>query len=314
MFGLFRRPPPWFLVATAVVINVMWASCYPLTKMLLATLSPLALTVWRSAITAVVLVPLLKKSDFPARWWRGRDLVLLSVMGLVGCALASILQYLGTSYTLSANVGLITSLEPLVTNVLAIAVLGERLGRRQLIGFALAMPGIYLISVGPGGLDMFSIRYLLGNFLILLAVVAYALYTIAAKPLVGRMGTRAITALPFLMTAAVCLPVLVLTDPAGFKRALMLTPVEVGQVVYISLFSTVIVYMLWNWLLCHISVSRLSYSIFVQPPAGALFSVLLLGESLSGQFYGGTILIIGAVLVSELRLPLLRPEREEGTS
>ena len=278
----------------------MWAFCYPLAKILLTTLSPIALTAWRCLLAGLIILPFLRRRDFPAKW-QPFDLLLMATMGVIGCAVASSLQYFGTHFTLSANVVLIVGLEPLMTNLLAVIFLGDRMNARQVAAFALALLGVYVVSVDPGvaRLDLFSSQYLVGNLLALASVIAYAVYTIAAKPLVGRFSAWAITGIPFLMAAVATLIFFAFADPSGLRRAFMLEPKEVAGLIFIAFFATVVGYTIWNWLLRFVPVSRLTYSIFAQPPAGAFFSVLLLGETLSARFYIGTAFIIIAMILGQ---------------
>jgi drug/metabolite transporter (DMT)-like permease len=285
-------PPRWLLFSLAVGVNVVWALSYPVTKVTLVGLSPLALTCWRLAGAAVLLLPWAGRFPRPPR---ARDLALLAAMSLIGCAAASLLQFAGTVRSTASNIALITGVETLLISVLARAFLSEPLPRRSLLALLLAFAGVVLVTVDPTTLELTSSRFLAGNGLMLASVTCYAGYTVMGKALAPRWNAGALTALPFLVSALVLVPYFAVSDPPGFVRALALTRGEAGAVAFLVGGVTAGGYLLWNWLLGYLDASELGFSLYVQPVAGALFSAWLLGEAIGATFVSGTALVLGAV-------------------
>lgn len=289
-----KTPPAWLLATTAVGINVIWALCYPISKLVLGHVSPGALTCWRLAGAALLLLPFLRRSDFPARVGR-LDWLHLALMGAIGAAGATALQYLATARTSASNVSLLVGLETVITIILAALFLGEPVRRRTWAGLAAAFAGVALISVDPRTLELFSGRYWQGNALMLASIGCYSAYTIWGKLLAERWGASAMTVLPFLVASALLVPGYAWLDPAGFWQGLLLPPQQLLVVALVTAVATAVCYMAWNWLTRWVSTTRLAYSLYVQPIAGALFSALLLHEPVTPTFLGGAALIVVAM-------------------
>ncbi len=290
------RPRKALIVALAIGANLIWALSYPISKQVMATLPPLALTCWRMAGSALFLLPFLRRSDFPRRIGL-KDAGLLALMGIVGCALSILLQYRATLMTQASNIALIVSFEAVFVLILAFALLREPIGRRAVAGVGLAMMGVILITVDPETLELFSSRYFVGNVLMLLSVFCYAIYTIIGKKLTSGWGPTAITAIPFLIAALVLLPYYQLTDPAGFSRALELQRTEIAGVLFTVVLATGLTFLCWNWLLRFTPANELARSMYLQPVAGMGFSYWLLGEKVSLiAGIGGALVITGLIL------------------
>jgi drug/metabolite transporter (DMT)-like permease len=105
-------PPPALLWSLAVLINVVWALVYPLSKELLTAFPPMGLACWRLAGAALLILPFIRLPDVVARM-TAKDFRLLLLMGLVGCGLSIVLQFLATPLTLASNISLIASFETL---------------------------------------------------------------------------------------------------------------------------------------------------------------------------------------------------------
>lgn len=290
-----KAPPPmWLMIACAIAINLAWAFSYPLSKVVLTDLSVEALSCWRVAGAAILLAPLLRRRDFPTVWSK-RDLFALAMMGLVGLAGATWLQYAGTVLTTASNVSMIVATEAVMVVVLAALFLKEPMQRRTWAGLAAAVAGVALISVDPATLDLFSGRYWAGNLLMVTAIVGFASYTIFGKLLVGRWSAKAMTVLPIILAAVMILPLTYFTHPAAFERGLALTSTEAWGVFFIAGPATAVAYMVWNWVLRYVSATAMAYSLYVQPVAGALFSAWMLKETLAPTYWWGAALILLAM-------------------
>jgi drug/metabolite transporter (DMT)-like permease len=68
-----------------------------------------------------------------------------------------------------------------------------------------------------------------------------------------------------------------------------------------SLFASVIAYMLFYWALRHLAASRLAAFTYLQPMIATWLGVALLGESVTQQLIWGGALILVGVYVAERR-------------
>lgn len=293
-------PPPALLWTLAVLINVAWALVYPLSKELLTSFPPMGLACWRLAGAALPILPFMRMGDVAARM-TASDFRLLLTMGLVGCGLSIVLQFLATPLTLASNISLIASFETLFVLVLGHVLLRERIKARQWTGTVLAFAGVGLLTFDPRTLSIGAPDQVGGNLLMMASAFCFAVCTLAAKPLRERWSSTVITGIPFLAAALVLVPGYAISDPSGFMRALQPRPEE-WAVIALVVASGAGCYFVWNWLLRYMSAGSLALSLHLQPVAGMLFSVWLLGEQITQVAALGAVLVLGGVAISELSM------------
>ncbi|MDD5091868.1 MAG: DMT family transporter [Candidatus Wallbacteria bacterium] len=297
-----KRPPSWVLVVVAVALNLIWALSYPVSKGLISSIDPLALSCLRIGGGSLMLLPFLSRRDFPAHT-SIKDWSLLAFMGLIGCGTAIVLQYTGTGHSTASNASMITGLETSIVVLLSACFLSEPLNRRSIASVAIAFLGVVLLTVDPDSLDLLSSKHLIGNLLLCISIVCYSAYTIAGKKLITSWGANAITVLPFALAALILIPVYAWYDPAGFQKGLHLSGSEWLGVLFLAGPGTALAYLGWNWLLHFMSAGELSLYLYIQPLAGAIFSVWLLGERITWTFFAGAVLILGAMVFGNRTVP-----------
>ncbi len=286
------------LWSLALAINLIWAASYPLSKEAMHDFPAFGLALWRVTGGAVVLLPFLRRRDFPRRV-SARDVLCFFMMGVVGCAAATALQFIATTKTLASTIALLVALETLMVMIFARLFLGERARARAWTGALIAFGGVVLISVDPKEPSLFSSGSVEGTLWMLASLVCYTVYTLTGKRMAERWGPSALTALPFLFAALVGIPLLAWWDPADFARTLVPTAAEWRVILIVGVLGAGLAYYVWNWLVCRMNVGELSRSLYFQPVAGLALSAWLLGEQITPVMGLGAALVLGGVALSE---------------
>lgn len=108
------------------------------------------------------------------------DWMLLLVQGLCAGFLFNILVLAGLQYTQASTAGIISSTTPAAIAVMSYFILKEKLGFQRIFSIALAIVGVVVISIGQSG-ELPKENSYFGDFLVLLAVLPEALFTVIAK-------------------------------------------------------------------------------------------------------------------------------------
>jgi drug/metabolite transporter (DMT)-like permease len=101
------------------------------------------------------------------------------LLGALVPGLAFLFGDLGLARTSASSGSLLLAAEPLLAVLLALAVLRERLSGRALVALVVGLTGGALVAFEPGGAS--GTDTMLGNGLVLLAVVAAAVFLIATR-------------------------------------------------------------------------------------------------------------------------------------
>ena len=157
-------------------------------KMAVDYMPVIALAGVRCSAAALALWPLarLERAKGKPRLPNKRERLDLVAQAFFGVFAFTLLMLGGVERTSASEAGLIAATMPLAILVLALPLLGEGLSGRALLAATVATVGIALVTLtGNGGTT--GTNRMLGNALVVCAVVAEALYTLFAKRLADRI-------------------------------------------------------------------------------------------------------------------------------
>ena len=215
---------------------------------------------------------------------------------LIGClvpGLAFLFGDLGLARTSASSGSLLLAAEPLLSVLLALIVLRERLPGRAAAALAVGLIGAVLVAVRPGGSGMDSV---LGNVLVLLAVVAAAAFLIATRRFNGDDGLNA-SAWQSIGGALSVVPFVVFSwssggsklDPAGFAGWPACLAVLVCGAVGSAMF---------NRGIGSVPAARAAQLGNLTPVVGTLTAIVFLGDRPSLlQMAGGIAILSGIALL-----------------
>jgi len=294
-----RRQRALLILAGA---NCLWAGSYVTGKAALATWPFASLNMLRFTIAAAVLFPYLWHQRHLLPRGRGDQLRLAAMCGL-GFIGNKAFEYWGLSLSTATDMALLIAAEALVTVLLSVLFLGERIRHWETAGLLVGGFGVYLVVVGglrlPTG---FGGGQALGNLLILVSLVLEAIFTVVGKTVVSRYP-------PFLVTAAIVTGSLVAWWPAGLAALAVRgwPPLTWGVVVgglYLGLVTTVIGYWAWFYGLQRVMPGAMAPLLFIQPLVGTALAVLIRSERPGlATLVGGGLVLAGVSLVVSQRHP-----------
>ncbi len=290
----------WLLFAA---MCVLWGIPYLLIKVAVAEVSVPVLVFARTAVGALVLVPLAARPGavptVRAHW---RPLLVFAFVEIIGpwALLSDAERVLDSSLT-----GLLVAAVPIIA-VLAFRLSGdtERLGPLRWTGLMLGLGGVALLSAPH--LDRGSG---LAIAEVLLVAVGYAVGPIIAA--------RRLTEVPNLLMTATCLSfaAMVYLGPALFTRPGHLPPLQVLLALGgLGLLCTAAAFVLFFELIGEVGPTRAVVFTYVNPAVAVAAGVLLLGEPLTATVIASFVLILlGSALAAGRRRPRVwRPSRRRG--
>jgi len=255
-----------------------------LTKLALAGLGPFGLVVARQLLGALLLLALAQLgarvrgggSAPPDPAWTRRDWALLLTLSWAGFALPQLLGAFGLTLSSATHGALLSPLEPIGILVGAALLLREPLALAHGVAVALGLLGTVLIvwpaaAAGPWLAPRGdSLR---GDLVMAAGHLCWAIYTLAAKPLVARHDPLLVAVRAGLLSVLPLLP-FALAEPFSNARALP----SLGWLLLLAL--------------REVSAATMAAFVFVQPLVGLAIGVLGLDEPV------GVAAIVGAALIA----------------
>lgn len=276
-----------------LVSNLVFATGYSVSRIVLEDIGPATLAMARLAIGSLILVPWAWRSMVEAKLSR-EDHWRLALTGVVGFTLAFALGNWGLAHSTASNAALLITVEPASLILLSPLVLGERLSRREGLGAALAIVGAAIIVVnGIPGVTLALAPHWRGDIVLILSGVAYAAYSLIARPVLLRHPALVVTAFSVVWGAAAMAPVAALEWATAPPT--VWTPRAVIGVVYLGVVMTALGYAIWNWCLERVETPRVAIFLNIQPLGGALLGVWWLGEQITAFTVAGGFLILAGL-------------------
>ena len=281
--------------AALLITILIWGTTFIATKVLLRQVGPLQLTLLRFVIAFAALAPFAARQGF-----RLKDVFnpVFLLFGLTGTALYYALQNLGMSYTSVSSTSLILSIVPVLTAVLAVIFLKEKLSPLRIVGIGLVTLGMVLVAISSTGSSEESPNPLLGNLLVFACAVSWAVYTIQGRKMVGTYPALVMT------TASTGAGVLFLLPFSGWEAAVSGLPHFTASglvlMLYLGIVASALTMFLWNYALHYLSASVASTYINLVPIIGVASAYLLGEKPPLLQLVGGALAITG-VLISSLK-------------
>jgi drug/metabolite transporter (DMT)-like permease len=282
-----------------VLCNLFWGGNVVAGKAAVGNIDPYALMVLRWAGALILVLPFATKPlrrDWPvlrARWW------LYLFYGAVGYANFNDLCYIAAYFTSGVNIGLDQVTINIFVMVFNFVLFRTRVRALQLVGVALTIGGVALTATHGELGRILALDINFGDLLVLLASVAYAVYSIGLR---WRPQTdwRSFLVATFLGATLASL-VFAATTGGGMQQLVAnlpgVTPLGWIIVAYTIVFPSVISQMFYVRGVELIGANRASLFINLIPLFGALGAVLILGERLQGfHLVAGALVIAGIVL------------------
>ena len=294
------RPSAVLLYGALLAHTLVSAANYLFAKRALVEIPALPLGLLRFTGASVLLIVLLRRAKppgqrLPPREWR-RKLLFLAV---VGVPVNQGFFLYGLQLSTAAHAALLYTLTPLIVLLLAQALIGEFPGWRAAAGTALALGGTLYVLFQRGG-DL-SRGPLVGDLLLIVAVVAWSLYTAEGREVVGKLGAVPVIAWTIIAGTVLYLPLglgalLVPRYRADIAHA---SAAAWWGVAYLIVMTSVVAYLLWYWALAYLAAARVAVFTNLQPLATALMAQAILGERITLGFYLAAGVVIGGVLLAQ---------------
>lgn len=280
---------------------VIWGTTFISTKILLADFQPVEILFFRFVMGFLALLIAYPKRFKTAN--RKQELT-FAAAGLCGICLYYLLENIALTFTLASNVGVIVSVAPFFTAILAHLLMKseEKLRSSFFVGFVVAMVGIVCISLNGSKLKLNP----MGDFLAIVAAFVWACYSIVTRK-ISSFGYPVIlsTRRTFLYGILFMIPTLFLFDfQLDLSRFTNMT--YLFHIFYLGLGASALCFVTWNFAIKELGAVKTSVYIYLVPVITVTASALVLHEQVTVLTGIGTALTLAGLVLSERRVERTR--------
>lgn len=273
-----------------VTLAALWGSSYTFIRVAVATIPPVTLIAARTLIAGLILLAILR--------WRGLALPrdagnwgrFLFQAGFNSVVPFTMIAW-GQQTTNASLATILGSTSPIFIFLLTVLVTRhERITGRKLFGVAAGIAGICLIvgyqALGGLGRELWSQLAILMSALCFAVAAIYGRRFGGLDPLLPACGS-------LLCGAVVLVPLSLIVDRPW---TLAPTPLALGSLVGLAVFSTALAFVIYFRLLHTLGSLGTSAQAYLRVPIGVALGVILLGEQLSPTAWLGLVCVIAGVI------------------
>jgi len=281
-----------------LLTNLFFAANYSFVKLISpSVVGPFALNVLRVGLSLFLFWTVWIFGKTSARIDK-KDIGRFVLCGLTGIAINQMLFIKGLTMTSTSHASLLMLVTPIVVTLFAIWVLKEKFTTYKGIGLFLGVGGaVFLILQKESGPN--APHYLLGDLLILINAISYAMYFILVKPLMQKYSPlhviRWIFTFGFVMTLPIGITETIAINWNAFSTVQLFC---LGAVVITGTF---LAYYFNGFGLQHLGAGITGTYIYTQPVFAVLIAIFILGESMSWQKILAACLIFSGVYLVGFR-------------
>jgi drug/metabolite transporter (DMT)-like permease len=276
---------------------VVWGSTFVLVQSALKDISPLLFLALRFSLATLALLILLRGRPGLRFDWKT-----FGAGSLAGFFLFAgyILQTWGLRLTTAPKSAFLTGLTSLLVPLLASLVYRNRPQVSEVVGVLVATAGLALMTLESriGSVNR-------GDVLSILCAVGFAAYIVTLGHFSERMRFELLSVSQLAAAAVLALSLFWWAE----KPQLTWRPAVVYAILITGLFATALAFTIQAWAQQFTTSTRTALIYMLEPVFAWITSYLLVGEGLSGRAAVGAALILGGVVLVEMKLlnPRLHP-------
>jgi drug/metabolite transporter (DMT)-like permease len=276
----------------ACIAVLFWGVSFVATKAVLREISPVTLIFTRFLIGALVLFAIVRELPPRDAWPQ------LALMGFIGVFVHQMLQAFALTMTTATSTGWLIGITPIWSALLSAIVLRERFGFWKVVGLVGGFAGALLVVTrGDFSARVFGRPSTLGDVMIFISTINWAVYTVIGHRTIRRIGPRRATSGAMLFGVAMLAPFF--AAQRGWRQIPNLSTTGWGALLFLAIGCSALGYLFWYGALEHIEASRVAALLYAEPLVTFVAAVVLLGERVGAVTIVGGALVLASVLLAQ---------------
>lgn len=274
----------------------MWSVNYVVARTAPGIISPHVLALGRWFLAGLILAAISRSELWRERHHATKVWPQYLALGTLGMLICGAWVYWAAETTTAINIALIYAASPVLITLGAVVGLKESFSWRQGFGVVLALLGVLHVVVKGQWTALSQVVWVLGDGLIVMAMVSWAAYALLLKKWASPLSSTARLAATCMGGSLVLLPFALtewLTTPhADWSWTASLL------VITAALFPGVGAYWAYGFCQKTLGASRVAASLYMGPLYGSLVAWLFLGETLGWHHAMGAAMILPGIYLA----------------
>ena len=280
-----------------IISAIFWAGAFIAGKLSAPFIPAFTLTFLRFSIATVILFFVIKAKGQGFYKITSKDIPVFLFTGIVGMFGYHVLFFTALKYTSAINSSIIGASNPIITTILCVLFLKDKLNTKRILGITLSFTGVILTITNANLNSLRTLSFNNGDILMLLAVLMWSAYSVFSKKVAHRYTPLTLTFYTFLFCTIFIIPFVIYDNPIGLIGHIPYY--SYISVLYMAVFPSVIGYLVQQMSIKQIGPSRTSIFINLVPVFSIILSVIILREAPSPIKILTAFLIVCGVYITQ---------------
>jgi len=269
-------------------IVIIWGSTFAIIKGVLDQIPTFTFLAYRFFLAVLILYLI-----FCKRIRENIDKTALKKGVLIGIFLflGYAFQTVGLKYTTATKAGFITGLSVVLVPIISHFFIKEKINRNSVIGVILAFIGLWFLNYSS------SFSFNLGDFLVLLCAVSFALHIISVGLYAKKVDYVPLVVVQLATVFVLCLLIAIIFERPALHLSYSLH--IWWSIVITGIFATALAFYMQNRFQRYSTATKTAIIFSGEPIFAAVFAYLLLGEKVGLIAWAGGLLIIFGMIISQ---------------
>jgi drug/metabolite transporter (DMT)-like permease len=272
--------------------NLMWSLQFTCIKLVQNQIGAFSTVFIPMLLATIFMLPFVYKNVKANKKRKLSDLKIFAVLALLGQFPAQVLVTIGTQQSTASNAAIINLSLPVVSALLAVVFLKEKMNPLRWVSFMLAIAGVVLCSLKDIMQTDFSVQYLIGNLLIFSGVLGSGFYNTICKKISGNYTEMEMLFYTYIFMVILLAPLVWHYEGYVFKNIPVFTTNTWIGLILLTVFHNFLSMILFFTALKNLEAIQVALSNFLIAFFGLPIAALWLHEKLSLLSVAGGILVL----------------------
>jgi len=282
-----------------IFATILFAGAFIAGKLGTGSFSPVVMTFLRITLATIIIFPvmIIKEKEFKAT---KEELILALKLGFIGMTCYHLFFFSALKYTTASNASVINASMPILTAIIAVFMLKEKLPLKKMIFIGSAFVGVVLTIINWDLNSLINMEFNKGDIIMLCGTVSWAIYGVLIKKSKVEISSLKLMSYTLLMCVLIVSPFaireIILNDSLNVPLK------DYYSIIYMAIFPTVIGYTIQQACIKKLGPSTAALFINLVPIFSIILSVIFLNEGINPLTYiSGLIIIVSVVLFTKVR-------------
>jgi drug/metabolite transporter (DMT)-like permease len=291
----------WLIYGMLFFATATWGSAFIAGKVAVKDFEPATVAFLRFLGAAILLFPIMWSMEKNRKKPTLKDYGLFAVLGLTGIAVYNICFFIATKHAPVIKSSLFIASNPVLIVLLSRVFLKETITKNHMIGMVIALTGVTYIITDGHLLSLFQYGFETVDFVLLGAVISWALYSVVGKVVLKKFSAVESTTYAVAFGTIFLFPFAYMeTSWQDVLNASFSTWIAIS---HMSIFVTVVSFIMYYYGIKEVGAAKASIFINVMPVSAVLMATIFLGETFTmAQGIGAAFVLTGVYIGTNSKL------------